>query len=94
MSKTINTQLMEYQISSIEKRFDALEKKVDDMFTMIMTMALTKNRDAKSEVELQCTNLPVINETIVANTASEFPSQPVSTSPHNLISTNRRRTII
>jgi hypothetical protein len=85
---------MEYQISSIEKRFDALEKKVDDMFTMIMTMALNKNRDPKSEVELQCTNLPVINETVATNTVSNSQSQPATTNPHNLISTNRRRTII
>ena len=84
MSKTINTQLMEYQISSIEKRFDALEKKVDDMFSIIMSMALNKHIDvAKPECEANVTTNAVTST-----------SAPATYPDKQIISTNRRRTII
>ena len=90
MSKTINTQLMEYQISSIEKRFDALEKKVDDMFTLIMSMALNnKHIDIKTECET--------TSAIATDTATSAPSTSAPTPESiqkQIISTQRRRTII
>jgi hypothetical protein len=87
MSKSINTQLVEYQIASLEKRFDALERKFDDMFSLIMSLTISNNSKQQPTDEKHYVESPEI-------CMKEIRNKDYSAISPNMLSSTRRRTLV